>query len=124
MMDTMKTEKKRARRNHPPELKARILAECEEPGASVAAVALAHGINANIVHCWRKLARQLRPGASRASVATSLAAPAFVPLAIQPAPMADDRIHIELHRGTLSMTLDWPACASADMARWMRELLR
>ena len=55
-MDTMATDKKRIRRNHSLALKAQILAECAAPGASVAKVAMAHGINANIVHGWRKLA--------------------------------------------------------------------
>jgi transposase-like protein len=35
------------RRVHGAEFKAQVLAECEEPGASVAAVALAHGLNVN-----------------------------------------------------------------------------
>jgi response regulator of citrate/malate metabolism len=35
---------------------ARVLAECDVPGASVAKVAMAHGINANVVHRWRQLA--------------------------------------------------------------------
>ena len=38
------------RRTHSPEFKARVLAACRQPGASIAAVALAHGINANVVH--------------------------------------------------------------------------
>jgi transposase len=38
------------RRYYSPELKGQIVAECEVSGASVAGVALAHGINANIVH--------------------------------------------------------------------------
>ena len=54
MMDTMTTDKKRIRRNHSPALKAQVLAECEAPGASVAQVAMSHGINANIVHGWRE----------------------------------------------------------------------
>lgn len=33
-------------------LKGQILAECEAPGASVAKEALAHGINAKILHGW------------------------------------------------------------------------
>ena len=37
------------------------MAECDAPGASVAKVAMSHGINANIVHRWRQLARQARP---------------------------------------------------------------
>lgn len=44
------------RRRHSAELKQQILAECAQPGASVASVALSHGINANVVHKWRRLA--------------------------------------------------------------------
>lgn len=35
-----------------------MLAQCDEPGASVAQVAMSHGINDNEVHRWRQLARQ------------------------------------------------------------------
>ena len=39
---------------HSAELKAKVLAGCEEPGASISAVALAHGLNANLVRKWRE----------------------------------------------------------------------
>jgi transposase-like protein len=42
-----------ARRRHSAELKRLVLAQCAEPGASVAKVALTHGLNANLVHKWR-----------------------------------------------------------------------
>ena len=49
-------------RYYPPELKGQIVAECKVSGASVAGVALAHGINANIVHRWiREQADSLLP---------------------------------------------------------------
>jgi transposase len=51
-------------RRHGRELKALVLAECAEPGASVARVALKHGLNANLVHKWR---RRSRPGGPAAS---------------------------------------------------------
>ena len=38
------------RRRYSAELKAEVLAQCEAPGASVAKVAMSHGINANVVH--------------------------------------------------------------------------
>ena len=57
-MDMMATESKRRRLERSPELKAMVLAECERPGASVANVAMAHGVNANLVHGWRRLERE------------------------------------------------------------------
>jgi transposase len=40
------------RRRHSAELKAKVLSACNEPGASIAAVALSHGLNANLVRKW------------------------------------------------------------------------
>ena len=46
------------RRRHALEEKRRIVEQTLEPGASVARVARAHGINANQVFAWRRLYRQ------------------------------------------------------------------
>lgn len=40
------------RRFYSPELKLQVVTACAQPGTSIAAVALQHGINANIVHRW------------------------------------------------------------------------
>ena len=58
----MAEERTVLRRRHSTQLKAQVLAQCAEPGASVAKVAMSHALNANIVHGWRKLARE-RDGA-------------------------------------------------------------
>ena len=58
----MASEHTARRRRYSQEMKARVLAECEVPGASVAKVAMSHGINANVVHGWRKLARGASAG--------------------------------------------------------------
>jgi phage baseplate assembly protein gpV len=43
-VDTMQsTPTKRTRRYHPPDLKRQVVAASQQPGASVAGVALAHG---------------------------------------------------------------------------------
>lgn len=113
------------RRRHSDELKTQVLQECNQPGASVAAVALGHGLNANLVHRWRRLAR---PGTSlnQPSVQT-----AFIELPLQrqgqvPAPtcVAAPDIRIELKRGALSLNIAWPVDAATECAAWMRELLR
>src|SRR5687767_5325854 len=115
----MATESSRKRRRYGAELKAQILAECGQPGASVAKVAMEHGINANIVHGWRKLARE----------AGAVTLPEqFVPVAVTPAvprSTEDERtIGVELHRGSITVKLSWPMSASMDLSAWMRELLR
>ena len=44
--------KDKTRRVHDAEFKAKVLGECRQPGASIAAVALRHGLNANVVRQW------------------------------------------------------------------------
>jgi transposase len=46
--------------------KRRIVELAMQPGASVARMAREHGVNANMVHYWRKLYRQGRLGEKRA----------------------------------------------------------
>ena len=113
-MDTMKDWRKQPRRRHSEELKAQVLAECARPGASVAAVALAHSLNANVVHKWRRAAN-----AGTAAVAS------FIPVALSaPATAVQQDIRVEVRRGATTMTIVWPGAAAAECAAWMRELLR
>ena len=80
----------------------------------MASVALSFGINANLVHKWRRLA-----GAAALPVAS------FVPIAMPaPASSSPADIGIELRRGATSMSITWPVAAAGDCAAWMRELLR
>lgn len=112
----MNEAKKKTRRRYGAELKQQILAQCAEPGASVARIALSHGINANVVHKWR------RQGGSAIS---ALQAPAFVSVPLPPvacAPAPD--IRIELRRGATSVSVTWPLAAAEQCAMWMRELLK
>ena len=59
-MDTMAVERVVMRRRHGAQLKALVLQQCAAPGASVAKVAMSHGVKANVVHRWRQLARARR----------------------------------------------------------------
>ena len=122
------------RRRHSAQLKAQVLAECAEPGALVAKVAMSHALNANIVHRWRKLARERDgvaappppPSPASLPVETAASIPQFVPVSMAPTPpesaLAD--IRIELRRGATAVKLTWPIAAAAECAAWMRELLR
>jgi len=46
------------RREYSKPVKAQVVAQCAQPGASVGGVALAHGLHSNMVHRWLREARQ------------------------------------------------------------------
>ena len=114
----MASDKAATRRRYDDGLKAQVIAECGAPGASVAKVAMLHGINANVVHRWRQLARESR--------APSVRTGEFVAVSLAPPPVAASAhdIQVQLRRGATAMTITWPVSASAEFAGWMRELLR
>jgi len=114
-----------SRRRHGADLKARVLSECERPGASVAAIAMAHGLNANLVHKWRCKIRS----ASQSTDAAELAP--FIALPLTAAPTPPERaaspppeIRIELRRAALTVNITWPVDAADKCAALLRELLR
>jgi len=128
---------------HDAEFKARVLAECEQPGASVAAVALAHGLNVNLLRKWlvgRGLKRaglvaprvvKRSPTAGAVPTPTALQ---FVAVDLPPTDAAGDGapaaalapntadIHIELRRGSAQLTVRWPSSQARACAAWLSEL--
>ena len=115
----MEHSKRASRRRHDDELKARVLSECSVPGASVAQVALAHGLNANLVHKWRRQTRGAKLSVTAPEMTT------FIPVTMTPAtPAVVNDIRIELRRGALAVNVTWPLAASAQCAGWLRELLK
>jgi len=132
------------RRQHSAELKAKVLAACQEHGASISAVALAHGLNANLVRKWREGRGLKRVGlvapmvASGVTLTPLIADDArFVPIGVAaPAEPARTKgpgradlpavtpsvIEIELRRGSLHLNVRWPSAAAGDCLPWLREL--
>ena len=114
---------RRRRRIHSDEFKAQVVAACKPAGVSMAAVALVHGINANLARRWVVAAEQ-RSGAQSAAVTSGVASTSFVPLTFAPSVPAPADIRIELRRGATTINLSWPCAAASECAAWMRELLR
>jgi len=77
---------RRTKRTYSADTKAELLAACRAPGASIAAIASAHGMNANVLHRWLKESSQARqPIGSGVGTATTLAeadqsVPSFIAL--------------------------------------------
>lgn len=120
----------RRRRTHSAEFKSQVVAACRQPGVSMAAVALEHRLNANLLRRWVVEEERLRAagliGARNGSQAPSLNAnAAFVPVAVtSPAVAASQEIVIELRRGATLVKVSWPLEAAAACSCWLRELLR
>jgi transposase len=140
----------RARRVHDAQLKSKVLAECSQPGTSVSAVALAHGLNANLVHKWRRGIGLQRTGLkaglpARTALATTPRAthvkPAqFVPIGMpmasestkamvptgqaaeSPQPAEGAVLQVELRCGANQVTVRWPATQAAQCTQWLHEL--
>lgn len=81
---------------------------------------MAHGLNANLVHKWRRLA-----GKSQAPTPSSALEFVALPLAAQaPAAAAAGDIAIELRRGAITLKVAWPMTEAGSCAAWVREVLR
>lgn len=82
------------RRRHGVAFKRKLVALANRPGASVAAIALEHGVNANLLFKWRNQHRDARtpttsaakPPASSAPPATPSRTPVLLPVTIDPLP--------------------------------------
>jgi transposase-like protein len=121
---------RRRRRRHSPEFKARVVAACRKRGVSIAAVALDHRLNANLVRRWVVAAErdeESAPVATKGGVPARVVpeSMAFVPLPVSPPrAVTTQEIVIELRRGTTAVKVSWPVSAAAGCAAWLGELLR
>lgn len=92
----------------------------------MAAVALAHGLNANMLRKWvidAEHALPPKPKAAQPVQEVPMPGPTFVPLAL-PAANVEGDIRIELQRSGTTVTLVWPASAARECAAWLRDWLR
>lgn len=106
----------------------RVVELARQPGISMAAVAMANGLNANMLRRWVKETAELVPASAHKSASGAL--PAFVQLpmprevasahAPAVAPGADS-ITVEIRRGNTTVQADLPL--DGRSAAWLREVL-
>jgi transposase len=104
------------------EEKRRIVEETLAEGASVALIARAHGVNANLVFNWRRLYQAGRLGSGRAKllpvrVTGDESTTASFPTCL---PASGGRIHIQLHHAQVSIE----GSTDAGMLRVVLECLQ
>ena len=114
---------RRRRRAHSAEFKAQVVAACRSPGVSIAAVAMANGVNANLARRW-VVDVERRSSGALARAASGAVPTTFVPLQLPPVEAAPVDIRIELRRGTTVINVSWPCAAASECAAWIRAVLR
>jgi transposase-like protein len=124
---------RRTKRIYSADTKAELLAACSAPGASIAAIASANGMNANVLHRWLKESSRSRAqigrGAGTGATAVNIAgqsAPSFIalPLLTKPAEPMEREIKVEVRKGSLVMTVTWPMSAASEFACWSASVLK
>ena len=119
--------KRVVRRKHSAQFVAEVLQACRQSGASVAAVALRNGLNANLVHRWRRLEGRPNDVAVGNRVAVSARSNTeFMHLQLPAQAMSADSpgIRMEIRRGATTVTVTWPMQCAGDCGTWLREWLR
>jgi transposase-like protein len=141
-MDTSQNEPmvaepaKRGWRRHSPEFKARVIELARQGSGSVAAVALANGLNANMLRRWVRDAELTDGNRCAAGMAPRAGVPMFIPVAM---PADEDRgacasqtasppvrpscgnVVVDIRRGATTVHASLPL--DEHSAAWLREVL-
>lgn len=115
---------KRGWRRHSEQFKARVIELACQREASVAAVALANGLNANMLRRWVREHEQssaskrcrVERAASFVQLPVNLAAQPVAPAAVS------DRVQVQIERGDIRIVANLPL--DTGSAAWLREVLR
>jgi transposase len=119
---------RRVRRSYSAEFKAETVAACRKPGASTAATALERSMNANVVRRWVVEAERAegKPTPPRVVHPLPVASPkgSFVALPMPPKTVDATPITVEVRRGTMTLSIQWPRSAVHECATWLRDVLK
>ena len=122
----MKLAATRTRRRHDAEFKARVIAAGQHPGVSVAAVALANGLNASLLRRWIKghCEASLASAPSHPGTAAAPTTTGIIPANRQTTGVPDaSDIRLDLRRGELAVQIAWPVSHVEHLGAWLKDLL-
>ena len=109
----------RRRRRYTAEYKQRLVALCQ-PGISVSALALTHGLNANLLRRWINEYQNELP-VSAVSASSKLVA---VQVDLPAASSISDAIEISLHKNNAHINIRWPVNQAHECADWLSAWLK
>jgi transposase len=126
----IKSPMRRSRRRYTDEFKKQAIEACLQPGISMASVALANGLNANLLRRWVTERQDEAAGSAilpdqRPLEIAEPTTPGLVPITVaMPGTPPSGEIKIEIHRNQMLISVTWPVAESASCADWLRDLLR
>lgn len=116
---------KRSWRRHSDEFKARVIELARQPNASMAAVALANGLNANMLRRWvrerERRATGKPAGQDRLSPMMAFVQLPMAPERAAPASVEATNVDVQIHRGDTRVLVSLPLASVS--ATWLREVL-
>ena len=120
----IRAKRAKERRRYAPEFKQKVLRECEAGDQSVAAVAMKYGLNHNLVHKWRHLARQNKPSefVRLPSPVSSVPVSMDTTVSAQAAP-SKRTVRLNLQIKEHCLNIDWPLEEIQSSVVWIRQLL-
>ena len=126
----IKAPMRRSRRRYTEEFKKQATEACLIPGVSIASVALANGLNANLLRRWVTERQEAVAGSvtlpdQHPLEITEPSIPGLVPITVaMPEMPPSGEIKIEIHRNQMLISITWPVSQSTSCADWLRDLLR
>ncbi|RSO14630.1 transposase [Acinetobacter pittii] len=137
VIDTAPTLKK-PRRTFTAEFKHQLIQQCQQPGTSVAKVAMQHQINANLLHKWIRQSRSMVPSLTISSIPQT----DFLPVILHPTPVKQEappppvpekkataHIRIPLHdeQGSVRdqmIEIEWPVESATELLLLLQGLIK
>jgi len=107
------------RRTYTTEFRQEVVAQCQA-GVSVSSIALAHGINANLLRKW--IQRYRNPLPARVLAEPSKLVAVQVELPTEAA--CSQAIEISLTKRTTHINIRWPSNQAQACARWLGDWLK
>ena len=118
----IKAPMRRSRRRYTEEFKKQATEACLIPGVSIASVALANGLNANLLRRWVTERQEAVAGSvtlpdQHPLEITEPSIPGLVPITVaMPEIPPSGEIKIEIHRNQMLISITWPVSQSTSCA--------
>jgi len=111
------------RRTYTTEFRQGLVAQCQ-PGVSVSRIALAHGINANLLRKWIDRYRNQLPAPVAAEPSKLVAVQVELPVKAQAEAACSEAIEISLTKRTTHINIRWPGNQAQACATWLSAWLK